>query len=649
MAGNKVLEYLITAKDATASTIHSAIARIKGFAGGVFSNLMNIKAGWDMLAGTTRAAVNAMVSAARHLWSAIEEAMKFETAEKQFAILMGSMDKAKDHMKDLADFAALTPFEFNDIAKASSTLMVFSQNALGSKEDLEMFGDASMVAGEKLSETSFWIGRLYAALKGGQPFGEAAMRLQEMKILGSETRTQMENLTSEAGHSADAWNVFTSSLEKFKGAMIEGAKTGDGLTSTVKDNWTTVIRAVGNEFMGLAKVEMAYLITTLDKLRADGTIKKWAEEALAVVKPLAEGVMNLFDGETRKLTIDAAWDSLLATFAAGAAMIGEAIEFGIEKLAKNIPTVLGALWGGVKGVGKSAMDAGRYLGKTAGSTGATLGGEIAKGLGVDSDLVDQAVGEVKDEFASQYGFEKPEEKSDSMSDRMNSIIENLQKTLKSNAAEIAKAAEDRRARTGADETETIASIDAKIKSKIAEAKESQPKISAEDELRRADEKRMTEQAAQAKAERDKKNAEEQAKIQVESEKSDAENRLKNAEEIISENTSLAKAKFTLGDVEDRIAGDNRAKEEARLQKKYEDRLADVQKRVDSGADPNKLNKRDKAILDMDKERKAAQAKIDQAEQDKKNAQMLLQSTTEHQNELLEAIKKGLDRNLQFGG
>ena len=56
---------------------------------------------------------------------AIKEAGKFETITTQFEVLTGSVEQAKKTVKDLQNFAATTPFQFEGIAKASQQLLGF--------------------------------------------------------------------------------------------------------------------------------------------------------------------------------------------------------------------------------------------------------------------------------------------------------------------------------------------------------------------------------------------------------------------------------------------------------------------------------------------------------------------------------------------
>lgn len=273
----KVLEYIIRALDKTADGTKSAIDRARTSASAIMHQMANIKAGWDMATG-------AIATGAKAVWSAVKEAFKFESLTVQFSVLMGSMDKAKARMAELADFAAKTPFSMEDAVVASRQLHVFSNGALGATGSLKLIGDAAAAVGGDMKEVSFWVGRAYSMIKGGQPFGEAAMRLQEMGIITPEVRTKMEELQAAGASNAEVWAVLEARLGTFSGGMEQLAKSGNGLISTLNDNWTAAIRTFGQAFVDTSKDGIMTLSDALDKLVSDGTINVWAARAVKALE-----------------------------------------------------------------------------------------------------------------------------------------------------------------------------------------------------------------------------------------------------------------------------------------------------------------------------------------------------------------------------
>jgi hypothetical protein len=231
----------------------------------------------------------------------LKKAFDMETVETQFKVLLGSTEAAKKRLKELSDFSAATPFELPDIAAASRQLHVFTDGAMGGADSLRDIGDASAAVGQNIQEVAFWVGRAYAAIKGGQPFGEAAMRLQEMGIMTPKVRQQMEELQKSGGSATRVFALLQNRLGEFSGGMDELSQTGNGLISTLKDNWSLALADFGKAFMGLAKGGLRDVIARIDELRSNGTIEVWAQKSADAVRVLG-GVLGdvLEGGEKRK-------------------------------------------------------------------------------------------------------------------------------------------------------------------------------------------------------------------------------------------------------------------------------------------------------------------------------------------------------------
>lgn len=167
--------------------------------------------------------------------SAMNMNATLETTELQFETLMGSADKAQKHVKELFTFAERTPFETGPIIEASKMLRTFGGDALDTAANMTLLGDAAAATNAPIDELGFWVGRLYSNLQAGQPFGEAAMRLQELAILSPQARQEMEALQKAGASAAEIFTVFQGDLGKFSGAMEKQAGTWAGLASTITD------------------------------------------------------------------------------------------------------------------------------------------------------------------------------------------------------------------------------------------------------------------------------------------------------------------------------------------------------------------------------------------------------------------------------
>ena len=158
-----------------------------------------------------------------------------EQASITYGTLLGSAEAAQQRIAELQKFAAVTPFDFNQVLEADRLLQTFGARSI---ENLTMVGDAAAGTSQNFNEVAFWIGRAYSAIEAGQPFGEASMRLQEMGILTATGRQELERLTEAGASSEEVWAVLTGEMGRFSGLMDDQSQSAKGLTSTMKDLMT---------------------------------------------------------------------------------------------------------------------------------------------------------------------------------------------------------------------------------------------------------------------------------------------------------------------------------------------------------------------------------------------------------------------------
>ncbi|MEO8678143.1 MAG: hypothetical protein ABI665_03800 [Vicinamibacterales bacterium] len=158
-----------------------------------------------------------------------------ETTTLKFTTLMKDSDQAASHVKDLFEIAKKTPFETGPIIEASLKLQTFGGAALNTKANIILLGDAAAATGAPINELGFWVGRMYSSIQGGKPFGEAAMRLQELAVMTPQARDKMEAMQKSGASASEVFKVFKDSLGQFTGAMTTQAGTWEGVMSTFTD------------------------------------------------------------------------------------------------------------------------------------------------------------------------------------------------------------------------------------------------------------------------------------------------------------------------------------------------------------------------------------------------------------------------------
>jgi len=177
--------------------------------------------------------------------SIIAAGAQVETLTAQFKPLLGSTEAAKDRLKELSEFAAKTPFNLPEIAKASRTLQSLTNGTLAVGDGLKIVGDAAAVSGEEFSNMATHIGRAYSALNSNRAAGESLARLQEVGLLSGEARNKIEDL-QKAAKGKEAWQSLQTELKKTQGGMEELSNTFDGKVSTMQDAWEQLLTAVSD-------------------------------------------------------------------------------------------------------------------------------------------------------------------------------------------------------------------------------------------------------------------------------------------------------------------------------------------------------------------------------------------------------------------
>lgn len=314
---------------------------------------------------------------AQAVLSAVGSAMRFakdaafgmnaelETTTLQFETLMGDAQAARAHVEGLFEFAKRTPFETGPIIEASLKLQTFGGAALNTQENLRRIGDASAAVKAPIDDLAFWTGRLYSQLQSGRPFGEAALRLQELAVLSPQARNQMEALQESGASASEVFTVFEGELGRFTGAMEKQAGTWRGMLSTFTDAVQMTAAEGLKPLFDSAKRGMATVIEVLNDPRLDAAVK-------TVASRLSEGLGQAFrvlDGIGQE--ISAIWTAVsphLETARTEIALLGsdlrtrllpglEASAAGWLRAGENALSFVRAAWDGLKVVGSGIWEA----------------------------------------------------------------------------------------------------------------------------------------------------------------------------------------------------------------------------------------------------------------------------------------------------
>jgi hypothetical protein len=341
----------IRGKDESGPAVAQATSNINEMGRKTIDITKIIKSGWSGVIKILKGVGAAGIASVGLLGAAVKKAFDFETLETQLKVLLGSAEAAKKQFAALRDFSAKTPFQLPGIIDAYQQLLTFTDGALNTKRGLELVGDAAAARGKDFSEMAYWTGRLYSALKNGDPFMDAVGAMQRMGVLGGTIRGDLTAMVESGDSFEKQWAVVATQLERFNGGMAELSQTGGGLMSTLKDNWTIAVATFGNAFMGASKDGIQGMIDTLQKLSTDGTIEEWGQKAKGVLEVTLDIVKALSAGgaeaEKAKARMEKIASAAMVAMERGAERVGIAIASGmIKRIARGDGGSLGRVTGG---------------------------------------------------------------------------------------------------------------------------------------------------------------------------------------------------------------------------------------------------------------------------------------------------------------
>lgn len=220
---------------------------------------------------------------------ALKEAADMESVSVAFEVLIGDVEKAKKTLKDLRDFAAKTPLQFEDITKGAQQLMAFGSSADEVRDQLSMLGDVAMGQGDKLESIVRAYGKIQA--KGRATMEELNM-VTEAGVPILQTLADMYGTTTEevlklvsAGTVGfteidQAFKNMTSSGGQFYGMLERQSKTFNGMVSTLKDNLKLLMQRFGEAVLPTAtkllQNAMDTLIAFIESDKFDQLLRKVA-------------------------------------------------------------------------------------------------------------------------------------------------------------------------------------------------------------------------------------------------------------------------------------------------------------------------------------------------------------------------------------
>ena len=223
----------------------------------------------------------------------------FQQFEIAFETMLGSGQKAKGMISDLANLAATTPFDMKGVVDGAKQLLAYGFAANEITETMRRLGDVSAGLGLNLQDLT-WLygttmvqGRLFTrdlmqftgrgiplTEELAKQFGVTKDKVSELVTAGKvgfpEVKKAIESLTNEGG--------------KFGGLMEKQSHSITGQVSNIKDTIEMAINDLGTQTEGLMNDALDITSKVIDHWKEIGEVILAAASAIGLYKAMAVSV-----------------------------------------------------------------------------------------------------------------------------------------------------------------------------------------------------------------------------------------------------------------------------------------------------------------------------------------------------------------------
>ncbi len=242
-------------------------------------------------------------SMASLIGSSVKVTGEIETLTTQFEVLTGSVGQANKAVKDLQEFAANTPFQFKDLAKAEQRLLSFGFTLEESQERLTDLGDVAAASGADISELALIFGQVRAA---GKLTGERLLQFQERAIpigpaLAKSLGVAESAVRELVSQGKVDFNTFEQAFESlnetgefaFEG-MIKRSRTLEGRISTLKDNFELLQANIGSRLGPAFKALLSTVTIFIQRIQQSTAFNGFLETLSSRIPDAIQFAINAF-------------------------------------------------------------------------------------------------------------------------------------------------------------------------------------------------------------------------------------------------------------------------------------------------------------------------------------------------------------------
>lgn len=225
------------------SSVSNSATKVDKAFGGVFDRFNNL---------VKATAVGAVGMGAAFAGFGVKTSIELQNLAVSFETLTGSAEAGQKVFTDLKKMGAATPFEIQDLAKATQTMLSFGITVEDSQKYLQMFGDVSMGNKDKLAGLTLAFSQVSST---GRLMGQDLLQMinqgfNPLVIISQKTGRSMKDLKKDMEDGkistemvADAFKTATSEGGLFYKGMERGSQTIGGRLSTLRDNFGMVASA----------------------------------------------------------------------------------------------------------------------------------------------------------------------------------------------------------------------------------------------------------------------------------------------------------------------------------------------------------------------------------------------------------------------
>ncbi len=253
------------------------------------------------------AAFKAMSASLDFLKGAISRGAEMEDFKNSWAFVLGTFDKAKAKMQELATYAQNTPFDLPGVNTAALALDTLKNTGLETMKGLQMVGDAAGKANQPIQEVASRITRLIGNLQRGAGGGDETRALSEWRVLSSAAAGQIMEMGQDAKNFPVLLQTITKELEKASGSTLLMSTSWNGMMAAFDEGWEALKATIGEPIITALKPMLEDLTVILGKLKDEAA--KFAPEIQRVVSYIPAAFKVLQTDGGLKLALTAAWDA----------------------------------------------------------------------------------------------------------------------------------------------------------------------------------------------------------------------------------------------------------------------------------------------------------------------------------------------------